>query len=73
MKDQEADLLVARIVEKLKARREELGLSVNRTAELAGMSHVGLLQIESGARSPHLRTVVKIASSLELPLKDLFS
>ncbi|QTN34382.1 helix-turn-helix transcriptional regulator [Akkermansiaceae bacterium] len=48
-------------------------MSVNKVAEKAGMSHVGILQIESGERSPMLRNVIKIAAALEVDLSDLFS
>ena len=40
-------------------------------AKTSGMSHVGILQIESGDRSPMLRNVVKIAGALEVDLGDL--
>jgi transcriptional regulator with XRE-family HTH domain len=72
VKDQDADRTINRTVEKLRNRRLELGLSLNRTAEMAGLSHVGLLQMENGERSPLLRTIVKLASALEIPLSDLF-
>jgi transcriptional regulator with XRE-family HTH domain len=48
-------------------------MSVKKLAEKAGMSHVGILQIESGDRSPMLRNVIKIATSLDMDLADLFS
>lgn len=72
MKDEDADLTIALAMQKLKNRRLALGLSLNRAAESAGLSHVGLLQIENGERSPLLRTIVKLASALDLPLSDLF-
>jgi len=72
VKDKDADEIIALVAKKLKARREELGYSVNRTAQLAGISHVGLLQFEGGERSPQLRTVLKVADALGVPLPDLF-
>ena len=72
MKDEEADVLVAQVVGRLKKRREELGLSLNRLSEMAGMSHVGVLQIENGERSPQLRTVFKLAKALDLDAAELF-
>lgn len=71
MKEEEADTLVAKLVERLKARRKELGMSLNRLSELAGMSHVGILQIEAGERSPQLRTLFKLASALEIEVQYL--
>jgi transcriptional regulator with XRE-family HTH domain len=46
-------------------------MSVNKLSELAGMSHVGIIQIESGNRSPQLRTVLKLANALALDLADV--
>lgn len=68
MKDDEADAIVAEVVARLRTRREELGLSINKVAELAGLSHVGVLQIEGGERSPQLRTALKLAAALDLSL-----
>lgn len=73
MKDEQADRIVTAIVARLRKRREELGLSVNKVAERAGMSHVGVLQIESGERSPLLRTAIKLAHALEIPLSSILS
>jgi DNA-binding XRE family transcriptional regulator len=70
VKDEVADQIVAALVERLRQRRLEQGLSVNKVAELAGMSHVGLLQIESGERTPMLRTALKIADALNSKLSD---
>lgn len=71
VKDEEADALVAEIVGRLQARRLELGMSLNKLGELSGMSHVGVLQIEAGERSPQLRTVLKIADALGINLSSL--
>ncbi len=71
MKEKELDALVAGIVARLKSRRLQLGMSVNKLSELAGMSHVGILQIESGNRSPQLRTALKLANALGLELGEV--
>ena len=71
MKDDEADRIVEAVVRQLKAIREEKGISVNRLAELAGLTHVGILNIESGKRSPQLRTALKIADALDIRISDL--
>lgn len=45
-------------------------MSVNKLSKKAGMSHVGILQIESGERSPMLRNAIKLADALEVnPVK----
>ena len=46
-------------------------MSLNKLSELAGMSHVGVLQIEAGERSPQLRTALKLASALDLDLAEV--
>lgn len=46
-------------------------MSLNRLSELAGMSHVGILQIESGDRSPQLRTVFMLAYALDIGPEEL--
>lgn len=73
MNDEEADQFVVQVVRRLRERREELGMSVNKLAEKARMSHVGILQIESGERSPMLRNVIKIAAALEIDPAQLFA
>lgn len=72
MKDDETDRLTAAVVSRLRLRREELGLSVNKLAEMAGMTHVAILKLESGERTPMLRTVLKLARALELRLSEVF-
>lgn len=58
---------------KVKARREELGLSQQAAADLAEMSHAqAWSRIELGdGESVTLRTVSKIARALKVPAKDL--
>lgn len=73
MKDEQADKIVGAVVQRLRQRREELGMSVNKLAEKAGMSHVGILQIESGERSPMFRNILKIAAALELDLGQVIA
>jgi transcriptional regulator with XRE-family HTH domain len=73
MKDEETDLLTAAVVERLRQRRVELGLSVNKLAEKAGMTHVGILKLESGDRTPMLRTALKLAKALDLRLSSVLS
>lgn len=72
MKDAEADAQVAIIVERLKALRIEQGMSLNQLSELAGISHVGIMKIEAGERSPQLRTVLKMAAALKVDAARLF-
>ena len=73
MKDEETDRLTAAVVERLRQRRVELGLSVNKLAEKAGMTHVGVMKLESGDRTPMLRTALKLAKALDLRLSSVLS
>lgn len=73
MKDEETDKLTAAVVGRLQQRREELGLSVNKLAELAGMTHVGILKLESGDRTPMLRTALKLSKALDLRLSSVLA
>ncbi len=45
---------------------------MNRLAEEAGLTHVGVLNVENGKRSPQLLTVVKLADALGIRLSELF-
>lgn len=73
MKDADAERIIAGIVAKLRAVREEKGISVNRLAETAGLTHVGVLNIESGNRSPQLRTALKLADALGIRLSEILA
>ncbi len=72
MKDADADRVIAAIVTRLREERKAKGLSMNRLAEEAGLTHVGVLNVENGKRSPQLLTVVKLADALGIRLSELF-
>lgn len=55
----------------VRERREALGLSIERAAELCGMSYKGLEEIELGDSDPKLSNVLKIAKELGLDLDGL--
>lgn len=73
MKDADADRIIGAVVAKLRSVREEKGLSVNRLAETAGLTHVGVLNIENGSRSPQLRTALKLADALGIRLSEILA
>lgn len=54
-------------------KRERKGMSLERTAELCGMSVVGLELIELGDSNPKLSSVLSIASVLGIDLGELNS
>jgi transcriptional regulator with XRE-family HTH domain len=57
---------------KMAARREELGLSRKRLAEVTGLSYPYIAQIETGYRLPSTRHQVVLAKSLGMSLDELF-
>lgn len=56
----------------IKSRRIKAGLSQQRFALMIGMSRYRLRKIEEGDANPTLDTLMRIASGLDLEVKDLF-
>jgi transcriptional regulator with XRE-family HTH domain len=56
----------------LKARREELGLTQEDLAEIAGIHRTYLSDIERGSRNVSLINIERIAGALSLSLPELF-
>lgn len=52
--------------------REEKGITVNRLANLAGISQSFLREIELGVKKPSIETLSYICDALEISLKDFF-
>lgn len=60
--------------EKLRERREQLGLSLRELSKMSGISFSLLSYVESGARSaPHPDRLRGLAEALELPISELYS
>ena len=57
----------------LRERREALGLSIEKAAELCGMSYKGLEEIELGDSNPKLSSVLNISAALGINLEELNS
>ena len=55
------------VPERLRQRREELGLSQTRLAGIAGVNPATVNGIEAGSRSPSVRTIEKLAAALNIP------
>lgn len=49
---------------RIRARREELGLSQERLAEAAGVHRVTIINVEAGESRPNIDTVVRLAAAL---------
>lgn len=59
--------------ERIRAHREEKGLTLKEIAQITGISYSYLCEIEKGLVLPSIRSLRKIASGLNVPLKDLMS
>lgn len=58
--------------ERIRALRQERGLSQERLAELAGMHRTYLSSLERGERNVGLDNIYAIAEALGVPPADLF-
>ena len=58
--------------EKMKAARQEKGLSQSDLSKLVGVSRQTINMVESGEYNPTLALCIKICQELECTLNDLF-
>ena len=56
---------------KLRALREERGLTRKEAAELADVYHETLIYLESGKREPYMPTLTKIARAYGVSIEEL--
>jgi transcriptional regulator with XRE-family HTH domain len=59
------------IAVKLRSLREQRRLTQKEAAELANVSHLTLIRLESGKRDPYMPTVTKLARAYGVPLEEL--
>ena len=60
------------VAKNIKRYRIEKGLSQDKLARLADISHASIVKIESGGiQSPSIDTVQKIAQALDVGIEDL--
>ncbi|MEZ5101735.1 MAG: helix-turn-helix domain-containing protein [Thermoleophilia bacterium] len=57
----------------IRARRTELGMTVGRLADAAGVSRSLISQVERGLASPSITTLRRIAAALGVPVVALFA
>ncbi len=57
--------------EAIKARRDELRLTLVEVAERTGTSHAALSRLENGKRAPSLRLAVALAGALRWTIGEL--
>ncbi|MBE6693919.1 MAG: helix-turn-helix transcriptional regulator [Ruminococcaceae bacterium] len=55
----------------VRERRNALGLSIEKAAELCGMSYKGLEEIELGDSNPKLSSILSISTALGINLENL--
>jgi transcriptional regulator with XRE-family HTH domain len=64
--------VVKALGKRIRELRDEKGWSQERLAEAAYLDRSYLAGIESGARNPSVRSLLKIANALRVQVKDLF-
>jgi transcriptional regulator with XRE-family HTH domain len=69
----EPDLLTATVGENLRRQRVRRGLSLERLADVSGVSRSMLGQIELGQSTPTIKTLWRIAGALKLPFSALIT
>jgi transcriptional regulator with XRE-family HTH domain len=60
-------------VKRIDAIAKRQRLSANKLADLSGIGRGYLSEVRSGRKSPTLRTLIKVARALGVPLRDLFA
>ena len=64
-------MLVERLAKRIKALREQRGLSQESLAAKAGVSRGDLARLETGRHDPTVGTVEKLAKALRVKVTDL--
>jgi len=59
-------------VSRLRAIRESRGWSRNVLSMKSKVPDAHIYMLETGRRTPHLKTAYKLANALELPIEDVF-
>lgn len=65
-------IAASRLGERLRALREQRGLTIERAAELSDLNAVHLWKLEQGHLNVTLSTLTKIASGFDVRVEDLF-
>jgi transcriptional regulator with XRE-family HTH domain len=66
------DELHRQVAARIRAQARKKRWSANQVADFAGLGRGYLSEVLAGKKSPTLRTLAKIASALDVPLKELF-
>lgn len=73
MKHEEADRIVAAVMEGLKQEREGQGLSLQQLGAMSGVSRTAIGMIEKGQRNPSLAICLRLADTLGVRLGDVLN
>ena len=60
------------VAERIRFFREQKGITVNKLANLAGISQSFLREIELGNKKPTVETISLLCDALNITLKDFF-
>ena len=63
--------LSERVAEAIKARREQLGLTLRALSSSSGISSSMISDVERGAKSPTIATLAALAEALDVPVSAL--
>ena len=63
--------LLASVGERLRAARERVGLTLDQTAELSGLSKAHLSRLESAERQPSIAALLALSDALGTPVSAL--
>lgn len=65
------DAALEELARRVKARREELGLSYRQLTENSDLHFTWVQQLETRTRNPSLTNLLKLAKALEIDVADL--
>lgn len=63
--------VVMLIAGRIKKARLDMQISQQQLADIVGMERPNISRLESGAHSPTIQTLVRVADALELKVSDL--
>lgn len=69
--EQRMERRMMEVAANVRAERENKGLSISELAELANLSTSCIFKTETGKSAVSLKTILKIAASLEIPVSQL--
>jgi len=67
----DTEAVLASVGERLRAARERVGLTLDQTAELAGLSKAHLSRLESAERQPSIAALLTLSEALGTPVSSL--